>query len=608
MKKIISIIVFVFLLIKSAFAGYGDCSFGDCKYTPNNGVTYTVCASNSNNPTRCNYTTDGISDNVEINAALLAASVYSGTVKLSEGQFNISSSILIPSNTTLDAGNATIFLSNSSNTNMVKNYNHPSADSNITLIGGIWNGNGGNQNSPTITLTAGNFAIWMKNVTNLLIRDVYVLEPGGWSMNIQRCTDVRASNLRFYNTGAHLNQDGIHILDSNRVVVNGVTGQTNDDIVAVDAEELDTEAITISNVTGVGSHASLKLVNNYFAAGQTVYVQDVVYNNIALYPSSGIGMVKTDNQAGSSGRIRRITINGLTGRTTTLSNNGIFQIGSVGLVDFNVNGFNILDDGNGYITNGGTIGNGNFSNGVIRGVKNGFILASGATPVSFNNLVLISTKPALASTSYGIGVATGASNGTTRISNVHIEGFGTAINCEGETSVTNAHLRGNRLGISHTNTTYSMGLNNVTYDTNDIDSTLTGRVTGLLRSTFVDRKSLTNNSAINIISAVIANNTVIAGNIRYAIEVTDGTDMQVEEGIISYHATNKAGAIANNTVVKSSNQQAMTAGTLTATFAISAANPALISVNANSSLTPSAGYPRISYVVDNLTSQNVNIQ
>jgi hypothetical protein len=119
--------------------------------------------------------------------------------------------------------------------------------------------------------------------------------------------------------------------------------------------------------------------------------------------------------------------------------------------------------------------------------------------------------------------------------------------------------------------------------------------------------SVTNNSATTLFSMALASGSIVAGFIRYAVEVTDGTDYQIEEGVIAYHVTNKAGTIANNTVVKSGNQQAMTSGTLSVTFTITAANPALIQVNANSSLTPSTGYPRITCVLENLTQQAVTV-
>lgn len=118
-------------------------------------------------------------------------------------------------------------------------------------------------------------------------------------------------------------------------------------------------------------------------------------------------------------------------------------------------------------------------------------------------------------------------------------------------------------------------------------------------------KAISNNSATAMVNCTLASNTVVAGRVSYAVEVFDGTDVQIEEGVIVFHATNKGGVIANNTVVKFGNQQAMTSGTLTATWTITAANPAVLTLNANSSLTPSAGYPRITLDISNLTQQAI---
>jgi parallel beta-helix repeat protein len=120
-------------------------------------------------------------------------------------------------------------------------------------------------------------------------------------------------------------------------------------------------------------------------------------------------------------------------------------------------------------------------------------------------------------------------------------------------------------------------------------------------------KSVTNNSATTLATLTLASGSVVAGQLHYAVEVTDGTDFQVEEGTVSYHATNKGGVIANNVVTKSSNQQAATAGTLAVTFTITNASSPLIQLNANSSLMPSTGYPRVTYTFTNLTQQAVAI-
>lgn len=137
--------------------------------------------------------------------------------------------------------------------------------------------------------------------------------------------------------------------------------------------------------------------------------------------------------------------------------------------------------------------------------------------------------------------------------------------------------------------------------------------TPVVRHTVGTTRLLTDNTAVSIVSAALAPNTVHGSLYAYVVEVFDGTDLQVEEGTVSCRATNKAGTITNNVCRKNNgdadaNHQSTTAGTLTVTFAISAANPAVISVNADSSLLPSSGYPRMTYEAMNLSQQSFTPQ
>ena len=137
--------------------------------------------------------------------------------------------------------------------------------------------------------------------------------------------------------------------------------------------------------------------------------------------------------------------------------------------------------------------------------------------------------------------------------------------------------------------------------------------TGTSDNTTVDRvifgggKAVTDNSGTAMVNMTLASNTAVAAVIRYSDEVFNGTDVQIEEGSVTCHATNKAGAFANNTCVKYGNQQAMTNGTLTVTWTITAANPAVITLTTDSSLTPSTGYHRVTYNVENLTAQAITL-
>jgi len=119
--------------------------------------------------------------------------------------------------------------------------------------------------------------------------------------------------------------------------------------------------------------------------------------------------------------------------------------------------------------------------------------------------------------------------------------------------------------------------------------------------------ALTDGSATNIVNVTVASNSAAAGMIDYSVEVYTGTDVQVEVGRVYYHVTNKAGTIANNTITEQGVQQSATSGTLATTWAMSAANPAVISLNADSSLTPSGGYPKIRYTVHSFSGQATSI-
>jgi hypothetical protein len=138
---------------------------------------------------------------------------------------------------------------------------------------------------------------------------------------------------------------------------------------------------------------------------------------------------------------------------------------------------------------------------------------------------------------------------------------------------------------------------------------------GSTQQTAVSRLSLSNalvlvnNTVTTLVSATVASNSVASGIIRYSIEVFNGTDLQVETGMAAYQVVNKGGVFSLNTVTQPTGypKNAVTSGTLTVSFAISGANPALVSVNANSSLTPSTGYPRIVWTLENLTNQAVAI-
>lgn len=135
--------------------------------------------------------------------------------------------------------------------------------------------------------------------------------------------------------------------------------------------------------------------------------------------------------------------------------------------------------------------------------------------------------------------------------------------------------------------------------------------------TLIDRyiigavKILADNTNTAIVNATIANDSSIAGFVDYSVEAIDGShNVQIESGSFMYQVTNTNGTIANNTITFPTGYpiNTTTSGTLAVTWTITAANPAVLKVNADTSLTPSTGYPRVTYTLRNVTNQAVAVQ
>lgn len=160
----------------------------------------------------------------------------------------------------------------------------------------------------------------------------------------------------------------------------------------------------------------------------------------------------------------------------------------------------------------------------------------------------------------------------------------------------------------------SLGTGNAAPGRHSFTAGAISETSGTTQQTAVSRmelgatKVLTNNSATTIVNVTNASNTNAGGVLDYCVEVFDATELQYECGMVTYGVTNKGGVWSGNTATKFGNHQNATSGTLTVTFAISGANPALLSVNANSSLSPSSGFPRITYSLRNLGQQAIAIQ
>lgn len=336
--------------------------------------------------------------------------------------------------------------------------------------------------------------------------------------------------------------------------------------------------------TAIGSDAQVTGANGIAVGAQA---------NSSTSGSIAIGVTAT--AAGASSTVLGTSAVGGTGGNSVVIGNGAVNTSNVsGAVligqgaAIGVAGNDVVGIGRAAIPSGGTnvvIGSscssGGFAGVVVLAGSGGLATANnqfvcgGSTPI--NNVYFgkgVTSATATAATINGTG-GTGADNA------------GAALNIAGGISTGNA-IPG---VVKVQGTASARGASSSTA------GTLVDRlVTGVVRS-------IANNTATTIVSATNANNTALNFKISYGVEVFNGTDMQYETGTIVASLNNKAGTQTQNTVVKFGNQQGMTAGTLTVTWTITAANPALIQVNANSSLTPSTGYPTITCNVENLTQQ-----
>ena len=195
---------------------------------------------------------DGINnDAIVINKALDANYLVGGTVVMEKPsvRYLIGTPLLICSNTTLliDEG-AELYLANNVNNVMIGNKNKTTAatptiiDENITIIGGIWNGNRLNQTkwsgtpNTSILVTLNIFS----GVRNLKILNGKYINSRTYGMLISNvdCLLINNCNVDVY-TGIQDNGDGIHLLGlcKNFTITNTII-KSDDNFIALNADDV----------------------------------------------------------------------------------------------------------------------------------------------------------------------------------------------------------------------------------------------------------------------------------------------------------------------------------------------------------------------------------
>lgn len=118
-------------------------------------------------------------------------------------------------------------------------------------------------------------------------------------------------------------------------------------------------------------------------------------------------------------------------------------------------------------------------------------------------------------------------------------------------------------------------------------------------------KVVTDAVVTGLFEVALPTTAMCGGAVHYSARATDGTDMQVQSGLITYAAVNKAGVYTID-IDKIGVSDALSAGTFSVAFSMtSGADKVTFNVNADTSLSPTQGYPEIRFFLDECSPQTV---
>lgn len=192
-----------------------------------------------------------VGDGVTDDAAALQQALDGGnrTVVIPTGTYLVSTTLLVDSDTTIEAApEAVIRLADGAGRNsrsfVLSNRDFEAGNQDITVKGGIWDGNCGHNHRGQdgdldgYTGTAVNFI----KVRDLVLDGLIVRNPDGFFIRVGEVEDFRIENIKFEATLIRPNQDGVHIGGhSHRGVLKHLHAitptTTNDDMVAINADD-----------------------------------------------------------------------------------------------------------------------------------------------------------------------------------------------------------------------------------------------------------------------------------------------------------------------------------------------------------------------------------
>lgn len=168
----------------------------------------------------------------------------------------VSNEILVPSNRQIIVETGTVFKeANSSNATgqclFFRNVDYVGGNSNIFISGGIFDGNNTNNSRSDSATSINGVAFRFVNVTGLVLRDIQVRNTQTFGFQVSG-KSIFAENLYLNSSVPSLNQDGFHINGpSSNIRIKNLTGNPNDDLIAVNADGPDPYCVSRGDVTDV---------------------------------------------------------------------------------------------------------------------------------------------------------------------------------------------------------------------------------------------------------------------------------------------------------------------------------------------------------------------
>ena len=217
-----------------------------------------------------------------------------GDVYIPEGDYRITKTLLVKSDTTITAHEkARLFMCGDTpkkrNDFLISNSDTENGNCNIKITGGIWDGNNqGKYNVKADLFDANGYSGTVINFTNvkgLYLYDFTVANSVAYNIRMCKLKDFEIKNINFFSEKPASNQDGLHFGGE---VHNGIIenikavsyGQTNDDLIALNADDCIGRVENLDMVCGDISDIKIKNVfaENCFTFLRMLSVNSSIYN------------------------------------------------------------------------------------------------------------------------------------------------------------------------------------------------------------------------------------------------------------------------------------------------------------------------------------------